>query len=71
VLPPPERLRAAPGEGMVSFRFLLPQALKDEVAAAAEKEGLEASEWWRRAAVERLTRQKKASRPGSRARGGA
>lgn len=48
--------RGRPSKGIAETRVFLyaPKALRDLINAAAETEGVTPSEWWRRAARERL-----------------
>lgn len=51
--------RASPGTSdAVKVSFRCPEALRAAVEAAAQREGIDASEWWRRAASERLSKKK-------------
>lgn len=54
----PLKFERGQGEGE-KVRFTAPAELKDAVEADAKVEGVEPSEWWRRAGRERLERRKK------------
>lgn len=51
-----ERQRAPKGSVGVKFLLSLPADLSDAARAAAEREGLSVTEWWRRAAADRVAR---------------
>lgn len=52
----PKPKRGRPSKGIAETRVGLyaPRALRDLVKAAAEREGVAPSEWWRQAARDRL-----------------
>jgi predicted HicB family RNase H-like nuclease len=53
---PAERQRAPKGSVGVKFLLSLPAELNEAARVAAEREGLSVTEWWRRAAVDRVAR---------------